>query len=151
MGLYEYVGLTEKISRRCDQGRLSRRRDNGIPGESRLGRPEQPRGEFDEEHPQRETHIVRKRVLWVIPVLLADRIPRRDGTELEREAWARSVLLLFMPWRTPGDLKRGHETWVEAYERQSVCIPDEHMSIIKNMNVLAECKDARDRATAERR
>ncbi|KAI0698724.1 hypothetical protein C8Q76DRAFT_584676, partial [Earliella scabrosa] len=104
-----------------------------------------------EQHPQSSTHILRKRVLWLVPVILGDRIPRRDRSEAEREHWARTVLTLFRPWRTPGDLKNETETWIDSYNRQQHLIPQEHQDVIDNMNVLSECKDARDKVSRARR
>ncbi|KAI0361334.1 hypothetical protein OH77DRAFT_1369660, partial [Trametes cingulata] len=99
---------------------------------------------LDERHPQYETHILRKRTVWVVPVLLGGRIPRADRGPEEREAWARCMLLLFVPWRSPQDLKSPGESWWNAYERLGDRIQPIHRVIIGNMNVLTECKDARD-------
>ncbi|KAI0684406.1 hypothetical protein C8Q76DRAFT_620384, partial [Earliella scabrosa] len=89
--------------------------------------------------------MLRKRVVWVIPVILGDRIPRYDRSSEERERWARTMLVLFRPWRHPQDLKEPEESWHDAYERYQAQIPREHMDIIHNMNVLSECRDARDK------
>ncbi|KAI0698758.1 hypothetical protein C8Q76DRAFT_633954, partial [Earliella scabrosa] len=88
--------------------------------------------------------MVRKRIAWVVPVVLGDRMPRHDRSEEERERWARTVLILFTPWRHASDLKSVEEKWMEAYERQVQGIPLEHARIIRNLNVLTECRDARD-------
>ena len=148
MGLYEYIGRTEKITK----AKESRRVGNCAPEspEARRGRPEESRGYFLPDHPQHSTHMVRKRTSWVIPVVLGNRMPRPDRDEDERQLWARTVLTLFQPWRQPSDLKEIDEDWIDAYGRQKHCIAPEHMSIIHNMNVLSECKDARDKANAAR-
>ncbi|TFK77670.1 hypothetical protein K466DRAFT_459435, partial [Polyporus arcularius HHB13444] len=91
------------------------------------------------------------RVVWVVPVLLGPHIARSDGSADELERWSRSVLMLFLPWRSPEDLRRSTETWTDAYARQQHLIPPEHQSIIHNMSVLSQCRDARDRATRDRR
>ena len=148
MGLYEYVGMTEKITRAKDTRRLNNRTTDGC--QRQLGRPEESRGIFPPDHPQHETHMVRKRTVWVIPVVLGNKMPRPDRNDEERQLWARTVLALFQPWRTPADLKEFDEDWIEAYDRQKHCIPPEHMTIIHNMNVLSECRDARDKASAAR-
>ena len=80
--------------------------------------------------------------MWMIPVLLGDRLPRPDRSDDEREQWARAVLTLFKPWRHPSDLKDHSDTWYDAYVQYAPAIAPEHMSIIHNMNVLSECKDA---------
>ena len=148
MGLYEYVGLTEKITKRNESQRLSRH--NAESASTRAGRPEESRGTFLIDHPHHDTHMVRKRTIWVIPVVLGNRMPRPDRDEDERQLWARTVLALFQPWRHPSDLKHREEDWIDAYDRQKHCIPPEHMNIIHNMSVLSECRDARDKANAAR-
>ncbi|KAI0682581.1 hypothetical protein C8Q76DRAFT_637083, partial [Earliella scabrosa] len=102
-------------------------------------------------HSQRTTHVVRRRVIWVVPVILGDRIPRHDRGEEEREQWAKCMLILFRSWRKPGDLKCSTETWIQAYERQSHLLTDLHKSVISNINSLSECRDARDRVNRARR
>ena len=150
MGLYEYVGMSEKITMDADSRRILRRQDSGSTGR-RSGRPAEARASFSPRHPQRETHLVRKRTMWVVPVLLGDRLPRPDRSDEEREQWARTVLTLFKPWRHPSELKDPSETWYDAYVQYAPAITPEHMSIIHNMNVLSECKDARDKANLARK
>ena len=146
MGLYEFVGMTEKITVSQDGRRANTHTING----SKRGRPEESRGTFLADHPQHQTHIIRKRTKWVIPVVLGNKMPRPDRNDEDRQLWARTVLALFQPWRKPSDLKETDEDWIDAYERQKFCIPPEHMNIVHNMNVLTECRDARDKATAAR-
>ncbi|KAI0709393.1 hypothetical protein C8Q76DRAFT_626018, partial [Earliella scabrosa] len=126
--------------------RLQHHSQEGNDGGRRRGRPGEERGVFANGHPQRESHMVRKRVIWVVPVILGDRIPRCDRSLEEKNRWARAMLTLFWPWRVPADLKDHDESWVDAYDRVAHTISPEHHSIIANMNVLAECKDARDRS-----
>ena len=148
MGLYEFIGMTEKITKTKDAQRVNN--SSTQTASKKRGRPAECRGLFPQEHPQHETHMVRKRTVWVVPVVLGNPMPRPDRDEEERQLWARTVLALFQPWREPVDLKDSDEEWIEAYERQKNCIPPEHMAIIHNMNVLSECRDARDKATAAR-
>ncbi len=151
MPLYQYTGMTEKITCTAEAHRIENRTQPSDADSPRRGRPEQSRGRFLPPHPQHTTHLVRKRVTWVVPVILNRSLPRSDGSSEETESWSQVVLTLFLPWRTPGDLKNADETWGEAYER---CLPDiapEHHAIIHNMNVLSECKDARDKTMAEMR
>ena len=150
MGLYEYFGMVEKVTLDGESLRIMRRQPQG-PSGRRSGRPEEPRALFRPEHPQYRTHLVRKRTLWVIPVLLGEKLPRPDRSDEERERWARAVLTLFKPWRHPTDLKGEFETWYEAYEQYEPRISSEHLAIIHNMNVLSECKDARDKASLARK
>ena len=149
MGLYEYIGRTEKITKAKESRRVGKHSTHP-EGSRQQGRPEECRGCFQPEHPQHATHLVRKRTSWIIPVVIGNRMPRPDKDEEERQLWARTVLALFQPWRHPSDLKESEEDWIDAYDRQKHCIAPEHMSIIHNMNVLSECKDARDKANASR-
>ncbi|KAI0354166.1 hypothetical protein OH77DRAFT_1549171 [Trametes cingulata] len=164
MCLYEFVGKVEK-------GRLAGRRstarstdtdvgahglqgdvDDGAGRERRRGRRPMPRGAFSsDQHTQYETHNLRERTEWTIPVILGDRVPRSDRGEEERNAWARMMLILFVPWRRPSDVRSGDETWTQAFERQRHRISDAHLKIIANMNVLSECRDVRDAFQAARR
>ncbi|RDX51344.1 hypothetical protein OH76DRAFT_1322515, partial [Lentinus brumalis] len=86
-----------------------------------------------------------------VPVVLGPRLPRHDRSPDERENWARIMLMLFLPWRHPHDLKLPNESWIDAYMRQQYRITPAHHSIIRNMNVLSECRDARDKARMDRR
>ncbi|TFK83559.1 hypothetical protein K466DRAFT_467915, partial [Polyporus arcularius HHB13444] len=92
-------------------------------------------------HPQAESHMLRLRSTWVVPVLLGDRMPRPDRGDEEREKWAKIVLILFTSWRLPSDLKAEDETWSQAYERRRVELTPRHVSLVHNMNVLSECRD----------
>ena len=40
---------------------------------------------FAEGHPQSETHLVRLRTRWVVPVILGSRVPRKDRGPEEKE------------------------------------------------------------------
>ncbi|KAI0713874.1 hypothetical protein C8Q76DRAFT_584599, partial [Earliella scabrosa] len=102
-------------------------------------------------HTQFKTHVLRRRVDFAVPVILGDRIPRSDRTNEEREKWARIMLILFVPWRQPSDLRDHSESWHDAYVRQQDHISAEHKDIIGNMNVLSECRDVRDAHSAARR
>lgn len=149
IALYEFVGLTEKLPSSSDSRRLHDSPSHDT-GRRNPGRPRLERGQFLVGHPDRDTHIIRRRSIWLIPVVLGPHIPRPDRTEQERNDWSRVILLLFIPWRTPADLKRRDESWYDAYMRQKDRIPPLHQSIIHNMGVLSECRDARDRARHER-
>ncbi len=138
--LYEFVGMVEKVTKRSEQARMERRRS-----ESRArGRQVEVRGSLDARHPQHETHVLRKRTVWVVPVVLGDKMPRCDRGVEEKEQWARTMMMLFIPWRVPRDLKDEGESWIAAFERRCSVISAVHRDIMKNMNVLSECRDARD-------
>ncbi|KAF5309630.1 hypothetical protein D9611_013937 [Ephemerocybe angulata] len=53
-----------------------------------------------------------------------------------------ALLTLFVPWRSPLDLKSSCESWDAAFDRYS--FSDRHLQIISNMNIRHECYDARD-------
>ncbi len=133
LSLYEFVGTVSKESlKRLNAG-------------SGAGQAQRTKGRFSSvEHTQYATHGLRKRREWVVPVLLGDRTPRSDRQPEEKEAWARMMSILFVPWRTPADLKGIGETWCEAFDRHRAAIPPRLQEIIVNMNVLSECRDARD-------
>ncbi len=150
MCLYEFVGLTEKITRACEsQSRRHASSEDG--GRPTRGRPREDRGQFMATHPDYGTHLVRKRVVWVVPVILGRRIARSDRSDDERESWARTILILFLPWRTAADLKEPEESWLDSYTRHERHIPRQHRTIISNMNVLNQCRDARDRVRQDTR
>ncbi|KAG2127030.1 hypothetical protein BD769DRAFT_1318493, partial [Suillus cothurnatus] len=79
---------------------------------------------------------------FVVPVLLGNALPRPDGSDEEYEHYCRSMLLLFKPWRILRELKDNMSTWTEAFENETFA-PD-LQTIIGNVNVEHECKDARD-------
>ncbi|KAI0352246.1 hypothetical protein OH77DRAFT_1368236, partial [Trametes cingulata] len=145
--LYEFVGGVRKMTKTSEKARHTQRgggvNGRGAPAEG--GRDAQPRGLFcSEEHTQFHTHILRRRAKQQVPVILGERIPRSDRGEEEREAWARMMLILFIPWRAPSDLRAPEESWATAYERRCSSIPQRHLQIIAHMNVLSECRDVRD-------
>lgn len=88
--------------------------------------------------------LVKLRASSLIPVILANRVPRHDRGEEERQIWSRMMLILFKSWRTLHDLKEITESWNDAYNRQNQFISSTNKIIIRNMNVLSECRDARD-------
>ncbi|KAH9850104.1 hypothetical protein C2E23DRAFT_712060, partial [Lenzites betulinus] len=169
MSLYEFVGSVRKMTRTSEQKRKQRRQGKTTDSlQTRLtedndedveddaedleadvhttgGRKASARGLFSSrEHTQFETHLLRRRSIWQVPVILGERIPRSDREDEEREAWARMMLILFVPWRVPTDLRHQHEPWTEAFQRHCHKISKKHVQVIANMNVLSECRDVRD-------
>ncbi|KAG1792669.1 uncharacterized protein HD556DRAFT_1221363, partial [Suillus plorans] len=70
-------------------------------------------------------------------------LPRRDRLEL-RERYCRTMLILFKPWTTVLDLRSTFSTWSDAFEDfVKTCSPAK-LWIMKNMQILHECKDSRD-------
>lgn len=138
--LYDFVGLVNK-TRIPEQSQSGLANFDGTPIQiQNQGRMSSP------NHPQYETHRMKFRRwdVFQIPVILGESISRRDRTEQERDDWARSMLILFKPWRHPQDLRAPNETWYNAFLEYEHSIRDRHLQIIRNMTVMSECKDARD-------
>ncbi|KAJ7603550.1 hypothetical protein DFH06DRAFT_915897, partial [Mycena polygramma] len=96
-----------------------------------------------DKHPQYLSHCQLLRRECVIPVLLGPKIHRFDRSDEEKELWARAVVVLFKPWRTPADLKDQTETWVDVASLLVDELEPWKRRVIRNMNVLSECRDAR--------
>ncbi|KAI9065711.1 hypothetical protein FKP32DRAFT_1549886, partial [Trametes sanguinea] len=161
MCLYEFVGTVDKVSKHRDRRNvrtIETRHRATDEAESAMrdmtpisdfswsrGRKAEPRGSFaSEAHTQFRTHHLRRRTEWLIPVILGDRIPRSDRGDEEKEAWSRMMLILFIPWRSPHDLRNRTESWTTAFERHKSRLSPTQLKIIANMNVLSECRDVRD-------
>lgn len=112
------------------------------------GRPSSLRGRLSVPHPKSDTHQIRIRNKFVVPVLIGPSLPRPDRGDLEYEEWCRVMLVLFKPWRTVSDLISINQPWVDSFS--SYQFKEEHTYIMKNMNVENECKDARDSHRATR-
>ncbi|KZO91133.1 hypothetical protein CALVIDRAFT_456737, partial [Calocera viscosa TUFC12733] len=69
-------------------------------------------------------------------------LPRRDRSEEEKEQWCRAMLLLFKPWRSDSDIIESHPTWSSAWN--GFPFQDAHRRIMVNMDLLHQCKDARN-------
>ncbi|KZP00252.1 hypothetical protein CALVIDRAFT_560843 [Calocera viscosa TUFC12733] len=100
------------------------------------------RGQYQDEHPQARTHRARRRLKETVPVLLGPSLPNRDGSEEERDIWNRAMMILFVPWRCLEDLKLPSLSWTAAFNQRA--FKEDHLNIMENMNVLRQCKDARD-------
>ncbi|KAF5334184.1 hypothetical protein D9611_014514 [Ephemerocybe angulata] len=124
MGIYLHVATTRRITRKAKGGQT---------------------GAFSSpSHPQYKTHALGLRRLRVIPVLLGPAIQRRNGTDLERETWARDICILFSPWRAPSDIQPNQSTWKDRVDALLTQLPSEVLNIIENMAVVADGKQARD-------
>ncbi|KAH8795882.1 hypothetical protein DL96DRAFT_1480503, partial [Flagelloscypha sp. PMI_526] len=67
--------------------------------------------------------------------------------------YCRMMLVLFRPWRTAHDLKHSDETWPAAFHRflESPLCTDQMKCVMKNMQLLHECKNSHDDHFAQRR
>jgi hypothetical protein len=98
---------------------------------------------FECAHPQSSSHIIIKRSIPIVPVLLGPQIPRHDREET-RERYCRAVLTLFVPWRSIQDLCHLEQTWSDAFEIRKSIISISGNKIIQNIQLLHECRKQRD-------
>ncbi|KAG1848992.1 hypothetical protein F4604DRAFT_1529923, partial [Suillus subluteus] len=82
------------------------------------------------------------RRVQVVPVLLGTAISQPDGSTDDYEMHCQAMMLLFKPWQSFKDLKIDDKTWAESFEQQNFA--PVFCSIIINMNVENECKEAQD-------
>ncbi|KAJ7725052.1 hypothetical protein B0H16DRAFT_1333019, partial [Mycena metata] len=101
-------------------------------------------GQFSSEsHPQYSTHYQVLRAVRLLPVILGPKFHRSDRSDAERELWAQDIVILFKPWRLPTDLRSREQTWADVVTSLLEHLSPLHERIVRNMNVLSECRDAR--------
>lgn len=146
MCIWEFVARVNLFSLKEETTRIQNKtRANGGPG-----RPVSIRGRFSSvEHPKYDTHLMRRRVDEVIPVLLGSGVGRPDGTDAEYKRWCRSMLILFKPWRSLRDLIPVNIHWIAAFEAYK--FPEPLVGIMRNFGIERQCKDARDEYSSLRR
>ena len=110
-----------------------------------------PRVNFASDHRDSDTHYqkVRTRMSRLVPVPIGPAIPRRDREEL-KEKHARLMLVLFKPWATPRQLREPNRSWSQEYSLFVEHCDARVRHMIDNMQVLHECRDARDDHFASR-
>ena len=82
--------------------------------------------------------------------MIGPALPRRDQGPIYPR-YCRLMLVLFKPWRKVADLREPGETWTQAFDRfVGVCGKD-IKRVLNNMQVLHECKDAKDIEDRQRR
>lgn len=137
LALYDFVSKVK----RCKQERAFVDTHNEYDSEPEYAGP----GKFSSKrHPQFDTHRLRIRQKYCIPVILGPKIPRRSTSAASEQKWARAICILFKPWRKASDLKRADQTWLQAYLEFEPRLSKRDREIIKNMDVLTECKEARN-------
>jgi len=154
-------GLDEDDSSECsDDGDDDKPWREGDDGLQDLHRPQNVRNgrkshtfPLHPQHTQSDTKAQRLRSdpsNYFIPVPIGPAFPRRDRAELFPK-YCRLMLVLFKPWRVVEDLRTHGQTWVDAFnEFMEVC--DESIkSLLDNMQVLHECRDAKDVEDRRRR
>ena len=88
--------------------------------------------------------------IYYIPVPIGPALPRRDREPLHAR-YCRLMLILFKPWCVAGDLRNTDETWVNAFDRFVGGCDERIRRILNNMQVMHECKDAKDIEDRQRR
>lgn len=108
MSLYEFISKVRKVKQ--DEPHIDVNNEyDPEPEFSGTGQFSAP------DHPQYKMHQLKCREKVVIPVVLSDKIPRPDRGKFELQNWARTMCILFKPWRHPCDLKSQSETWLELF------------------------------------
>jgi hypothetical protein len=129
----------------CEEGG-----DNRISCEETYEHTKNKKGfQFMKDHPLVDTHIVRcvKDDDKLVANFGAGLLPRRDGDD--REYYARTMCILFAPWRKADEVKDSEESWNECFNRTS--FKKRHEEIMNNIQLRYECKDARDDFAQEAR
>ncbi|KAJ6553471.1 hypothetical protein DFH09DRAFT_847617, partial [Mycena vulgaris] len=96
-------------------------------------------------HPERPTHILRKRKVIHIPVLSGTPIPRRD-IEIQADKYAVVMLALFRPWNRSAKhpLKPELTLWKDTLRDLLLSLPQSKLDIVNHMQEEWECKLAAD-------
>lgn len=137
--LWNFISMYDKIPLAHDRRKIT------DPDKPARGRPCNPRAQFLPSHPDHDSHILRQRCAdnYYIPVLTCA-VPNSDIVA-NKERHAMLMLILFKPWRNVDDLLNGHSSWVDAYTSFQSDPDPERSRIIENMQLLNQCKDARDK------
>jgi hypothetical protein len=102
------------------------------------------------QHGRRAQRLRSDPAAYYIPVTIGPVLPRRDRG-LTYAKYCRLMLILFKPWRVVGDLREPNETWIQAFNRFIGTCTEDTKRILNNMQVLHECKDAKDIEDRRRR
>ncbi|KAH9852841.1 hypothetical protein C2E23DRAFT_706500, partial [Lenzites betulinus] len=102
------------------------------------------KAQFLSGHPLRSTHgvCIRHHADTYVLNFVGGTPPRPDRGD--KEEYCSTMLALFHPggWRHGRDLRQEHESWAAAFEHVKFASAD--VQVMKNMNLLYECLDARD-------
>ncbi|PSS37384.1 hypothetical protein PHLCEN_2v774, partial [Hermanssonia centrifuga] len=106
---------------------------------------------FLPDHPLTSTHgvVLLKDTQKQCLNFVGKTLPRRDSGD--REVYCKTMLALFSPggWRQGKDIRPDANSWSSIYD--GTLFSDEHHRIMKNMNLLYECLDAKHDFAAQRR
>lgn len=87
---------------------------------------------------------------YYIPVPIGPGLPRRDREHLYAR-YCHLMLILFRPWQVASDLCDEGQTWPSAFEAFLETCDDRTKHVLDNMQVMHECKDAKDVEDERRR
>ncbi|OJT04379.1 hypothetical protein TRAPUB_4922, partial [Trametes pubescens] len=106
---------------------------------------------FISGHPLRKTHgvFIRNDPSPYVLNFVGRALPRPDKGD--REEYCATMLAFFHPsgWRSGRDLFKLGASWSHIFQRTE--FSPNHLTVMKNMNVMYECLDARDDYSAQRR
>ncbi|KAJ3479493.1 hypothetical protein NLI96_g9013 [Meripilus lineatus] len=102
--------------------------------------------EFQDDHPNKDTHAVfklkgdRSYILNYKGVPLPRKIPYPQPDSDLHECYCIVMLTIFLPWRTDWELKQEIDSWSHAFEQAD--LSPRARNVMSNMNLLYECYDA---------
>ena len=142
--LYDYIRLYRKKSMDANERKqIEVQSTTKEAKDPRRGRPFSERGIFQSGHPQVSSHINIKRMKPVVPVLLGPPIPRQDRVDT-KERYYRSIITLFVPWRSILDLCDINQTWEQAFQTRRTKMTADSNKIVDNIQLLQECTKDKD-------
>jgi len=101
---------------------------------------------YEKSHPNYDTHVAAMRGDPLTVILSGKSIPHSETDR--REQYVQQIMTLFKPWRSPNDLKRVDQSWVEAFE--DWIIEPRILAYIQNIDALRQSEEDRKQAIAER-
>jgi len=105
----------------------------------------------DHTQSNRKAHRLRSDAAkYYIPVPIGPAFPRRDREHLYAR-YCRLMLILFKPWRVVDDLRDDGQAWPSAFETFLETCDQNVKRVLDNMQVMHECKDAKDVEDRRRR
>ncbi|KAJ7169028.1 hypothetical protein C8R46DRAFT_855214, partial [Mycena filopes] len=115
-----------------------------VAKQRRADKDKRPRSyPFLSDHPRYRTHAATcdfTHINSVIPNFIGGALPRSDKGD--RGYYGMTMLTLFKPWRSPGDLKDSVSTWEQAFGEHE--FTKRQRQLLQNFNVRYECNDERD-------
>ncbi len=137
--LFEFVKNTYDGQLRPQDNAAST--DEGRDKNPRRGRPRNARARYRYPHPCATTKIRVQRTAGHrnLVNIVGRWLPRADDDDI-RELYCASMLMLLVPWRNlASDLKRGDESWEEAFGRLEEACSDADQYVISGIQYFHEC------------